>query len=302
MRCFVIVAERFVALLLVGACHLGAPSDLDQDPLPTVPPGDDVGNPSPLPRQSYTYIMDALAILSPSEGHALGQDRTPDNALGVLSESFRPGMAESIAAGWTTMLWSVTLATDPLAPPRGDAALHIYWALDADDPSVPENNLTSAGLFRILSPDFGVSCRASAGVQTTRLWECNPATWQTLGLADLRIAFVLSEDGARVTARATGVYTLCGLATTLFPGTRGGTLLDALGSTASADIDRDGDGLERIEDARTPFARCLDGDGTVIAGPHCACDSRVADGYSVAFRASAITAAIVPEGASSDLP
>ena len=38
---------------------------------------------------------------------------------------------------------------------------------------------------------------------------------------------------------------------------------------------------------------CIDGDGTEIATPACACDSRIVDGYSVSFRVHGVPARIV---------
>jgi hypothetical protein len=287
-----------LCLLLAGACQPSGAGDVSEDPLPRVAQGDEVDNTSRPPQRDYIRVIDTLELLPAGEGADLDGNGTPDNALGILSGAFRQGMAESLGAGWTMLLLGLTVPADPLLPGSPDAGLRLYWALDGDDPPTPDNNLTGNGLFRIASPDLAVSCRASTWPQdtadgATHRWYCAPATWKTLDLSDLRIEFALSEDAAHVSARAEGVYSLCGLATTLFPGTQSGTLLDALGSTASPDMDRDGDGLERIEGIGTPLLRCIDGDGTVIEGTHCACDARLADGYSAAFAASAITATIL---------
>jgi hypothetical protein len=42
----------------------------------------------------------------------------------------------------------------------------------------------------------------------------------------------------------------------------------------------------------TTVARCIDGDGTVIAGANCACDPRIQDGFSTAIEAEGVGAVI----------
>jgi hypothetical protein len=50
------------------------------------------------------------------------------------------------------------------------------------------------------------------------------------------------------------------------------------------DIDLDGDGLETVLADSAGIISCTDGDGTtVVEGPMCGCDPRMADGYSAVF-------------------
>jgi cysteine-rich repeat protein len=135
-----------------------------------------------------------------------------------------------------------------------------------------------------------------------------------------RITGALMNNGRRITAIDRGV--LCGavplrdLATipNFFelllmggrPGMTRSTLLEAMVGgyrvmipfiglsinvgPSTADIDVDGDGLERVigtpGDARTPpqITGCVDGDGTRIMGRTCVMDPRIQDAFSATFR------------------
>jgi cysteine-rich repeat protein len=135
-----------------------------------------------------------------------------------------------------------------------------------------------------------------------------------------RITGTLANDGRRITAIERGV--LCGgvplrdlAAIPNFfelllmggrPGMTRSTLLEAMVGgyrvnipfigiginvgPAAADIDLDGDGLERVVgtmgDGRTPpqITECIDGDGTRIMGRACVMDPRIQDAFSATFR------------------
>jgi hypothetical protein len=129
----------------------------------------------------------------------------------------------------------------------------------------------------------------------TKLWQIHEPSLGTIELADYRVTFEMSHDFRRIEGVSGGVFTLCGLSNTLFPGATRGTFLDFLINAMGmqADIDRDGDGREHVEGNGTSIERCMDGDGTILEDPACACDPRIVDGFSVAFWGRAVAAHIV---------
>jgi hypothetical protein len=59
----------------------------------------------------------------------------------------------------------------------------------------------------------------------------------------------------------------------------------------SPDVDLDGDGLERVLlDEEGRVRACVDGDMTIIDGPECFLDDRMADGFSLTFSVTAVPA------------
>jgi hypothetical protein len=115
---------------------------------------------------------------------------------------------------------------------------------------------------------------------------------------DVNTTWHFNEDFSRLDSDSlTGIWTICGLSRSLFPGPTAGTFLDVMvnGFGVQADIDRDGDGLEVVVyDPQGAITHCVDGDGvTEIPGKDCVCDPRVADGYSVAMKGGGVRATIV---------
>lgn len=81
-----------------------------------------------------------------------------------------------------------------------------------------------------------------------------------------------------------GAIPVCSLSTA--PGQVSGSALEDIARIFSVqpDIDLDGDGIETIQaEPGDGVVSCTDGDSTVITGQDCACDPRIADGYSIAF-------------------
>lgn len=259
------------------------------------------------PQFGKTYVMDRLEVLPATEGLDLDGDGAADNALGILADAVNPGFVESIAVGNFLMLWDVTRWSEPPTPSDEDIRLASYFGIDLESPPVPGNNLNGQGEFLVKSGQFNTACEPATSllsaalldrkvtVQTPVFAMSLPSIGTFIELTDFRITFEFSDDFTRVSGTAGGVYTLCGLSLGHFPGSTRGTLLDFMVNAMAmqADIDRDGDGIERIVGDGTSIARCLDGDGTVIEGPGCACDSRIADGFSVSFAGTAVSATIV---------
>lgn len=295
-----------VATCLTCACAADETQDFRTDPYaePSLPDAGGDKEPACQPEFGHTYIIDSLEVLPFGEGRDLNGDGTADNTMGLFADAVNPGSAESIALGYTTWLLDLTeWSTTPTDP---DLQVTVYWGTDEDYPAAPENNLAGEGRFLVSTAQFDLACqtdtrfeRASMadGVLTAdmRLWEHRWEDWGTIAIADFHVELGLSDDYSRISGQASGVFTLCGLSSTYFPGRIEGSLLYFIANAIhlQPDIDRDGDGLEQVEGDGTGIAHCTDGDGTVIQGADCACDPRIADGLSVAFEISAITAHIV---------
>lgn len=251
------------------------------------------------------YVLDRLEILPLGFGVDLDGDGAADNALGFAADLINPAWRESISAGDDLYVlelagWSGPSTRDD---PELDAAF--YQGFDADQPSDPDNNLGGRGEFLVSSHQFDVDCQPTSRFDSASIidgvLEVNTGRWTihepylgTLTLTDFRASVRFSDDFTTWSGTGGGVYTLCGLSVAPFFGTFG-SLLDFLTNNMhlDADIDRDGDGLERVEGDGMSIERCIDGDGTVIAGADCPCHSQIADGFSVGFAGSAVPARIV---------
>lgn len=91
----------------------------------------------------------------------------------------------------------------------------------------------------------------------------------------------LLDDGLRLTdAQAAAVWTVAHLGDTMVEGSQAPALAE-LAAGLQPDVDVDGDGLERVMSDGVEILACRDGDGTVIEGPRCYRDPRIADGYDL---------------------
>jgi hypothetical protein len=288
---------RHLPVFLILACSADGVEDPAEGPveMPTPPESGEIEETGCQRSFGRTYILDTLEVLPQGEGIDLNGDGTPDNALGFLAGAINPGWVESLAAGLTIFLWDFS-----------DDGLSFFIGFDADVPTDPKNNLAGAGTFLVDSGQFDTACQplarfdsASQVGQTldaqTSLWTFRDPEYGLVGLADFRVWGTFSEDFTHLAGRAAGIFTLCGLSAVNFSGPTPGTILEFMINAVAvqADMDRDGDGLERIEGDGGRVVRCVDGDGTVIEGGDCACDPRIADGYSVSFTGSMVTATIV---------
>jgi hypothetical protein len=258
------------------------------------------------PQFGHSYVVDKLELLEQGQGADLTGDGVPDNQLGILASLANPGWVDSITNGYSIYVFDLLGLSDPPTPTDPDVQLVFYQPLDADVPPDPTNNVSGGGEFRVPSDQFDVACRPTSVFDQTTLVDlaitASTTRWVwvsprigTIELSDCDLTGTVSADFEHIDAQLTGVYSVCGLSKTRFPGSTSGSLLDVLanGMGAAPDIDRDGDGIEQIVGDGTSIKECIDGDGTVIAGHDCPCDPRIADGYSTAFRATAITAKLV---------
>jgi len=257
------------------------------------------------PEFGRTFINDTVVLLPENEGHDLDGDGQPDNAVGVFADLFNAGLVDGIVSGQVTALWDF-LGLAPPGEPSPDLRLVFYDGLDADVPPDPSNNVGGAGRFLVSVQQFDLACRSlsewdsallegQVATAHTRRWSFVAPSVGTVEMQDVSLVVTFNEDFSGFTAEAWGVWAACALALTGFPGSARGTLLDLLvsGFQRGPDIDVDGDGLELISGDGMTVTQCVDGNGVVITGRDCACDSRIVDGYSFALRGTAVPAAIV---------
>jgi hypothetical protein len=236
-------------------------------------------------------------VLGPSEGLDLNGDGAADNALGVLADPMTESFDDKLQRGLLAILLDF-LPPETTGP--APAAIATYAGIDADD--IPDNNLDGNGSFLVPAGQLDVSCRPTNTFTATTTGpheaSFSAAIWDivgqdgTLRTRNLQGSFRARPDGSGGDATVGFVWTLCGTSTHLAQGD--GSFLDTLVRVLAlqADVDVDGDGLERIE-ATEDALRCIDGDGTIVPGWDCACHPRIADGYSIALRAGAVRAAIL---------
>lgn len=299
-----------LAVLLLVPPGLACGAYGEEPPMPSLAPSEPGVEHEPpeacRPRFGTSYVMDGLGVLPPGEGYDLDGDGARDNALGFLAPVANPGWEEAIASGEAILLWDLIGWSGPPSRSARDVQVSFYKGFDADRPADPQNNLGGHGRFQVSGRQFDVTCQPTSRLDHSALtegtmngkakfWTIHEAMLGTIELADYRVTFQISQNFRRIEGVSGGVFTLCGLSNTLFPGSTRGTFLDFLVNAAvmQADIDRDGDGLERVFGNGTSIDRCIDGDDTVLEDPACACDPRIADGFSVAFWGRGVAARIV---------
>lgn len=252
------------------------------------------------------YVMDTIELLPAGEGLDLDGDGNVDNVLGVFADVINPSFRRAVAFGTMNYLWELRQWSGP--PVRDAAQLEIafYKGIDADSPADPSNNLHGDGRFLVGARQFDILCQPTSRFESaklangavtaqTSLWEFVQPDLGTVRLADFRFEWQFSPDMGRWSGLGGGIVTFCGLSNAPIEGDPTRTWLDFMVVQVGlpADIDRDGDGIERVEGDGEFVTRCIDGDSTVIEGSDCPCDPRIADGYSAAFRGTGVPARIV---------
>ena len=301
---------RHVILAVVAflaACEDGRPGgrrDAGEPPV-AVDAGADAAAPCQ-PQIGPAYILSRLEVREAGEGRDFTGDGVPDNALSVLGPFVNPGWVESITRGASIFLFQILDWDDAPSANDPDVGFVFHEGQDADSPADPSNNLTGEGRFYIKATDYDVSCQAvgrydearienAVMLARTRQWRwVNPWGW-TIEFTDVEGRLTFAEDYRFLRdGQVTAVWTICGLARSPFPGSTTGTVLDAVvaGFQVAPDVDVDGDGLETLQVEGGQVTGCVDGQGAVLPGADCVCDSHIADGFSVAMEFEGITATI----------
>jgi len=302
MRLGAVVAS--VALSVAG-CGGAAATPADASVLPAEDAASEAAT-GCQPQFGRSYVVDHFEVMAPGEGLDLTGDGVPDNALGALGAVLNPSLDQAIAAGFKVYLWDVTGWSEPPTPDDPDIGLAFYNAQDADVPVDPTNNYGGEGRFVASAEQFDLACSPTSEFQHATLeggvlraatdrWDVYNPDVGTLEYRDVQGEFVFNADYSGFAFVGGAVATICAASRTPFPGPTTGAVLDALVNTLglAPDIDRDGDGLERLVGDGMSVVQCIDGNGTIIDGHGCVCDPRIADGYSVAMRGTGVRATIV---------
>ncbi|MBI4510561.1 MAG: hypothetical protein HY698_13090 [Deltaproteobacteria bacterium] len=254
-----------------------------------------------------TFIVSSMGWLESSEGFDLDDDGEVDNNLGRLSGLINPLYESTVKDGVRLEIfeltpWPESIGEEPIA--TGAA---FFWAIDADEPPDPSNNFYGEGQFKIVNEQFDVNCSPMSRLDWTSVHGRRlqgkadrfpfVVTWR--GTADYRKVVFDGEfdnDFKHLRGRVGAAWTSCSLSVLPWPLDLGSSLLDAFVGIFDIrpDIDLDGDGLEELITENQRIVACIDGDGkTRIEGKYCACDPRIADGYSVAYFMEMVPAQVV---------
>jgi hypothetical protein len=262
-----------------------------------------------------SWVFTTAHVMPGDQGFDLDGDATLDNALGNVADGVRNGvnvgLDAAIQGGELLMVMFMTDWTDPPTPDDPDLRFNAFQVYDADMPADNSNNFSGQGRFVVLTSQLDLQCRSKTEADETMLvggvLTARRDSWRftlTTGLGALEFADAImvttfESDFASGTSRLGAVMSLCTLSALAFPGDTPGTVLDALandegiGGQVMIDMDRDGDGFERVRGDGVGILDCIDGDGTVIDGADCPCHPAIVDGYSVGMEFSSVAAQVV---------
>jgi len=231
-------------------------------------------------------------------------DNTPDNALGAndslrsfLNSAFHADVDDGDLRVLSELRDLTAIGTDD-----PDVTLVLYGGVDSDVPRDTSDDFTGEEAFYFdrqwvewddCSPKAAMHTTYSSGVVSGDSGSIVFYVHSLGGFLELERAAIEAEvttdvQGARTPdgspARFGGAITMCSLA-------RGNGLIgvSALHDVThyfslQPDIDLDGDGLETVQADTAGVISCTDGDGETVAwGDDCACDERMADGFSILF-------------------
>jgi hypothetical protein len=248
-----------------------------------------------------SFIADQVIVPPQSMGFDLNGDGRVDNELGQLRMLLNPALADMTHRS-PFLIISVERLMDPQNDP--DVGPVIYLGLDADGD--PTNDFSGMGQFWFTLESVDNDCRPLAILPSGPLVGGNfaaTADHAIIPLAftvfDIRRAHVTGSIAPDLSALSSvlvgGAATPCKLSQSQQTLTNQ-SVLDLLvgGFSLQPDIDLDGDGLETF--VASPSAgvyACIDGNGTRIDGKTCACDPRMADGFSLALQVTAVKATLL---------
>lgn len=287
-------------LALLCACGSGSIENLGQDAAPRA----DYSPPECQVEFGKTFVLDEVVIMPAGEGVDITGDGMPDNLLGVLAPLANPVNAADLESGAGIWLldfvgWNGTADDD-------QSLLRFYLGVDADSPPDPSNNFDGDAQFRIFDRQLDVNCQPltsedgamfAGGVATAEAeaWRFVVQSAGTIEYRSIHASFQFAETLDSFDGAFGAAWTVCNLsqiAGTAFAGTSAlRTIVNNL-DQPNPDLDIDGDGLEVLVGDGEDIVACIDGDGTELLGPECACDPRIADAYSVSVQVHAVPAEI----------
>jgi hypothetical protein len=273
---------------------------------PDLAPAPDLSAPGCVPEFGSGYFADRLQYLPSDQGFDLNGDGMVDNQTGILASIANQELANAIVNGRSIFVLSVRSLKGPPLVEGDTPTLAFYVAVDGDMPADPSNNAMN-GAFRVHREQFDVDCQPTAAFDskvesgeirsTAKKVDTVAGGIGTLTFVDVKMTSAPEQPGdyATWTGKIGGVVPVCTLSLSPFPGPNPSSLLDVMVNVFSIqpDIDRDGDGLEKIVGDGNNVKECVTGDGTVIPGRTCPCDPRMQDAYSGAFQFHLVPARIV---------
>lgn len=251
-----------------------------------------------------TYSMSSVAFEPAGMGFDIDGDGTIDNAFAFIGPIANQVVADNIQGGDSRYLFDVE-GWD--APPADDgmAKMIAFAGFDADQPPDPSNDFSGSANYHVPLRDFDVGCHplntSHDGTIASRVLQIHSDRWNLfvanvgdLQFVDITLQFSISSDLSTADGQMGAVMTSCAMSRAYLPQIGSGTMLSLmLQNGHQPDIDVDHDGKETIDLSNGQIAACHDGDGTVIDGPLCACDPRIADGYSLAVSAHGVSCQVV---------
>jgi hypothetical protein len=251
-----------------------------------------------------TYTLSQVEFEPAGMGFDIDGDGTIDNAFAFIAPIANQVVDDNIHIGSSRYLFDIE-GWD--APPADDSAAKMiaFAGFDADQPPDPSNDFTVGARYDVPLRDFDVACHplniSRDGTITSDVLQIHSDRWNlfvanvgNLEFADITLRFTMSSDLSTADGLMGAVMTSCAMSRAYLPQVGAGTMLGLmLQNGHQPDIDVDGDGKETLDFSNGQITACHDGDGTVISGPLCACDPRIADGYSLAVSAHGINCQIV---------
>lgn len=281
---------------ILGACYSGGGGSPDAA----------LGGPKNCPeRYGPCAVSETVVLGAEADGFDLDGpddpdgDGRPDNVL-ATSDALRlvleGALSTDLANGDLRMLIEFR---DFVGTGYANLLLVFYQGVDSDEPREPADDFTGEEEFYFdwegvdlddCSPKSVLESSYYVDTITGELGSVTSYMSALGGLvrverASIEGEFVADTEGHRTLpgskARFGGAITQCSLSRGA--GTGGSTALHDLTRrfALQPDIDLDGDGLETVQVDSDGILSCTDGDGvTVVEGAQCACDERMADGFS----------------------
>lgn len=261
--------------------------------------------PTPCPYTfGQTYTLSSVAFEPAGMGFDIDGDGVIDNAFASIGPVANQVVADNIQGGSSRYLFDVE-GWD--APPADDAAAKMiaFAGFDADQPPDPSNDFSGSAHYNVPLRDFDVTCQplntSHDGAIAGRVLQIHSDRWNLfvanvgdLEFVDITLRFSISSDLMTADGQMGAVMTSCAMTRAYLPQIGSGTMLTLMLSNGhQPDIDVDHDGKETIDISNGQVVACHDGDGTLIEGPLCACDPRIADGYSLAVSAHGVSCRVV---------
>jgi hypothetical protein len=258
------------------------------------------------PEFHYSYIVDDFVVLPSQEGFDLNGDGKIDNAFGPVSGILTPWYQHQIQDGSETLLFDFSWPPPPLTAGQFPGAA--FMGIDAQTYSPETARYDGNGTFYVPNEQFDVRCRPSSRLMTdvladgtvTAIVPYFSVVMQGVGTLEYHNAMVraklATQDYSEMSCDIGIVQTACSLSQTALSAYEGLSALDMVVGVfqIQPDIDSDGDGPDQLLiNQNGNVVECVSGAGVHIKGTSCACDPRIADGYSQAYHWHGVPAKII---------